>query len=288
MLITGGTGFVGSSLATFFQTDFNVTVGSRKESAKKSSIQWNQLDVSDKNNCITLLKELKPRFVIHCAGNKDVRSCEKNPQAARLTNAVGTSNIAEACKLTQAKMIYISTDLVFSSDNGQYKETEIPHSPLVYGQTKYEGEILASEILPGLAICRSAGIYGSESPLLHWFTDKIKSGEDVECFTDIFNTPTLVDNLGEMIQAIIDKNLTGIFHTVGSERVNRFNFFNTFAEINGLDTRKIKPSTVGEKKNEMLLRPDSSLDNKWTVKTLGVKSNNLAEGFTRLKSQGRP
>ena len=47
----------------------------------------------------------------------------------------------------------------------------------------------------------------------------------MDCFTDIYNTPTYAVNLAEMIEAIIKKKLSGIWHTVGVQRVNRCDLF---------------------------------------------------------------
>ncbi|MFB2981691.1 SDR family oxidoreductase [Microseira sp. BLCC-F43] len=290
ILITGGSGFVGSNLARFFAKRKSVFVS--KLSAPiaadllSSVAQPVSLDVRDANAVFTRFEEVLPEVVIHAAGNKNVKYCENHPDEAYETNAIGTKNVARACRNIGARMIYISTDLVFSCTDGGYKETDVPQPSLVYGKTKLQGEELAQQELDKVAICRSGGIYGKASPLLKWLSAQIEAGQTVECFADVLNTPTYVNNLAEMIEVIIQQRLSGIFHTVGRERVSRFQFFHSYASIFGLNTELISPVEAGDRREQMLLQPDASLSIEQTSAILGVNFNSVTEGLSRLKLAG--
>lgn len=157
---------------------------------------------------------------------------------------------------------------------------------MVYGRSKLEGERLAREELPDVAICRSGGIYGKQSPLLGWFLAEIKAGRTVDCLVDVFNTPTYTENLAEMIQAVIRNRMSGVFHTVGRERVSRFEFFQAYADSLELDRGLLLRISVAQMKEALLLQPDSSLASEQTSKQLGVNFNSVLEGFARLKAHG--
>jgi dTDP-4-dehydrorhamnose reductase len=287
MLITGGAGFVGSNLARFFASQNSIIVADVVSPAHSStSVPWIKLDVTDEKKTLSVIRRVSPQVVIHAAGNKDVRYCEKYPARAYRVNALGTQNVARACKAAGAKMIYLSTDLVFACDGGHYKETDTPHPTLVYGKTKLQGEKLAMQELNDVAICRSGGVYGRGAPLLSWLLGELKAGRTVECFTDVYNTPTYVDNLKEMCQIIIERSINGIFHTVGLQRINRFCFFREFASVFNLDDSLLKPIPAGMRRQEMLLLPDSSLSIKKTAAKLGIIFNSVSEGFVRLKASG--
>ena len=286
LLITGGSGFVGQNLAKFFSRRGPVaTTYFQKSAPPDLTTQSFQLDVRDAGAISSIFERLSPKVVIHAAGNKDVKFCEEHPDEAQQINAVGTRNIARACRNFGARMIYLSTDLVFSSVRGDYKENDVPEPTLTYGTSKLQGERFSLQELDDVAICRSGGIYGKGSPLLSWFSAEIEAGRSVDCFVDIFNTPTYVENLAEMIEVIIQNRLAGIFHTVGRERVSRFEFFQTYANKFGLNVDLLTPvSAVGKKLG--LLQPDSSLSMEQTHKRLGISFNSVAEGFDRLKACG--
>ena len=287
LLITGGSGFVGKNLARFFTPRCSVaTTYFQHPTPADSAPQSFQLDVTDSEQVLAIFERVRPDAVIHAAGNKDVRFCEDHPDDAYQINALGTQNVARACRRFGASMVYLSTDLVFSCLRGDYKEDELPQPTLVYGRSKLLGERFALDELKDIAICRSGGIYGKESPLLSWLSAELAVGRNVDCFVDVFNTPTYVENLAEMIETIIRKRLTGVFHTVGRERVSRFEFFQTYARAFGLDEDLLSPVSIANIKDRLFLQPDSSLSVEQTSKKLGVAFNSTAEGFTRLKARG--
>ena len=287
LLITGGSGFVGKNLANFFAPRCSVaTTYFQHPTALDSARQSFQLDVTDARQVSSIFERVRPDAVIHAAGNKDVRFCEGHADEAYRINALGTHNVARACRNSGASLIYLSTDLVFSCLRGDYKEDELPQPELVYGRSKLEGEKFAREELEDVAICRSGGIYGKGSPLLNWLSAELDAGRTVDCFVDVFNTPTYVENLAEMMETIIRKRLAGVFHTVGRERVSRFEFFQSYANTFGLDKDLLRPVSIAHLKDMLFLQPDSSLSVDQTAKRLGIAFNSIAEGFTRLKAGG--
>ncbi len=285
LVITGGSGFVGKNLTRFLSTRYRV-IATYHTHPDVVSDEAFQLDIRDAEAVYRFLECAKPDIVIHAAGNKDVRFCEDNPDEAHRVNAIGTQNVAAACRELKARMIYLSTDLVFEGTRGNYAEDEVPNTDLVYGKSKLEGERLAVQELNDVAICRSAGIYGPASPLLKWLETKIAAGQTLEAFVDVFNSPTYSKNLGEMLDVVIRRRLSGVFHTAGRERVNRFDLFRAYASTVDLDVSLITPSSLCDGGSQLLLRPDSSLSARQTSAKLGVVFNSIIEGFERLRADG--
>lgn len=287
LLITGGSGFVGRNLAGFFSPRLPVaTTYLSHPTAPGSAARSFQLDVRDPEAVFSVFERAAPTAVIHAAGNKDIRFCEEHPEEAYRINAVGTRNVARACRRFGATMIYVSTDLVFSCTEGNYREDESPRPRLAYGESKLAGERFALEALEDVAVCRSGGIYGQGSPLLRWLAAEVEAGRRVECFVDVFNTPTYAENFAEMIEAVLRQRLAGVFHTVGRERVSRFDFFRSYARAFGLDVNALAPVSGAGLKEKLLLQPDSSLSVEQTAGKLGVVFNSVTEGFARLKARG--
>jgi len=285
LLITGGSGFVGTNLANFFATRCSV-VTTYFQHPTASTAESFHLDVTNAEEVFSNFDRVRPTAVIHVAGNKNVRFCEDHPAEAHRINALGTQNVARACRQFGAHLTYLSTDLVFEGVRGNYKENELPQPTSAYGRSKLQGERLAQEELPGVAVCRSGGIYGKGSPLLGWFLAEIKAGQTVECFVDVFNSPTYAENLAEMIERVISKRLGGVFHTVGRERVSRFEFFQSYAHSLGLEDQLLSPASIVQMKDALLLQPDSSLSSKQTSEQLGINFKSVLEGFDRLKANG--
>jgi len=110
-------------LVTLFADRFSVsTTYFENPIASAAGVQSFRVDIRDEAAVSSVVERVKPDAVIHAAGNKNVRFCEDHPDEADRTNAGGTRNVARACRNFGARMIYLSTDLVFGGTTGNYKE----------------------------------------------------------------------------------------------------------------------------------------------------------------------
>ena len=77
------------------------------------------LDITDKDAVIETIQGYDA--VIHCAAWTAVDMAEDDDKVelVRKVNAGGTQNIADACKATGAKMLYLSTDYVFDGQGDE-------------------------------------------------------------------------------------------------------------------------------------------------------------------------
>ena len=75
-------------------------------------------DVRDRDRIRALLAEFRPELVFHAAALKHVPMVEANVCEGLLTNAVGTRNLADACRETGVRaMVLISTDKAVNPTN---------------------------------------------------------------------------------------------------------------------------------------------------------------------------
>lgn len=131
ILITGGSGFLGSRLAYFFRKKYELLLPTHVE-----------LNVSREEAVKTYMEEHRPDVVIHCAALSNTWYCEQHPDESHRVNVQGTVRVAKACKLTGAKFVFMSSDQVY---NGTpllcpLKE-DVDILPVnIYGQHKLECE----------------------------------------------------------------------------------------------------------------------------------------------------
>ena len=79
-----------------------------------TGVDVEEMDITDRAACETVISQEKPDAVIHCAAYTAVDAAEDNLELCRKINAEGTRNIARVCKAMDIKMMYISTDYVFN------------------------------------------------------------------------------------------------------------------------------------------------------------------------------
>ena len=68
-----------------------------------------EMDITDRTACETVISQEKPDAVIHCAAYTAVDAAEDNLELCRKINAEGTRNIARVCNAMDIKMMYIRT-----------------------------------------------------------------------------------------------------------------------------------------------------------------------------------
>lgn len=131
ILITGAGGFLGSRLAIHFKDKYDLLMPSHSE-----------LNVSREEAVRAYLEEYRPDVVIHCAALSNTWYCEQHPDESHRVNVQGTVRIAKACKLTGAKLIFMSSDQVYNGTPmlGPLKEEDVLQPVNIYGQHKLEAE----------------------------------------------------------------------------------------------------------------------------------------------------
>ena len=116
ILITGGTGYLGRSLAKFYKKKYKVFLGARNNKQnfsanKETGCDIIPLDVSNINSVNDALNFTKPNIVIHAAATKFVDLSEKYPFECIDTNILGSANVARACiNKKVSTVIGVSTD----------------------------------------------------------------------------------------------------------------------------------------------------------------------------------
>lgn len=116
ILITGGNGFLGRSLAKTLSGDFKVILGSRNNAlnniaTNETGCESTPLDVTNYQSIKDALNLYKPEIIIHAAATKFVDLSEKFPLECSDVNVQGSMNIARASVDSEVKtVIGISTD----------------------------------------------------------------------------------------------------------------------------------------------------------------------------------
>ena len=283
-LLTIGSGLLGNNLAKIAVNEFTTFTTYNEHPLDIEGCKSYYLNIANRVDVTTLIQKLNPDYIIHTAALTNVDHCERDKRLAWNINVEGTKHIAEPAQKIDAKLIYISTDYVFDGNEGMYKEDD-PTNPIdYYGETKLEGEKAVRD-LRDYIIVRPSVLYGWNPIKLNfvtWVMQELKRGNAISIVKDQFNSPTLADNLAELILELIGRDETGIFHISGSERISRFDCALKIAKVFDLDKGLIKPIT-SDQLNWIANRPmDSSLD---TSKISRIKKPlNIEEALTKMRN----
>jgi dTDP-4-dehydrorhamnose reductase len=246
LLITGGSGFLGSC----------VTKAARGEHGTFATYFSHRLaggiplDVRDDGAVRRLFAEVRPEAVIHTAYAK----------ASHEVIVAGSANVAWAAHACGARLVHVSTDMVFGGSRGGYRESDAPDPLTDYGKMKAEAEELVMLHAPEAAMVRTSLIYGlgGEDAQSRFVLDGIRSGQPVSLFADEVRCPIAAHDLAAALLELLSIDVRGPLHVAGAERMNRYDFGMLLARYHGYDAGGLvatTPAAVG------MLRPkDCSLD----------------------------
>jgi len=285
ILVTGAGGLLGSKLVDTLSKGYEVVPTHNMQALHPNSMRMN---IVERSEVLGVLCTVWPDMVVHTAAETNVDKCETEKEWAWRRNAVGTRNIAEACTKIGAKLIYISTDYVFDGEKGLYSEEDEANPVNYYGLTKLRGEQFVRELCAGFVIARTSVLYGWHRRKLNfatWVVDSLRNGKRISVVEDHYNSPTLADNLAEMILGVVRKDATGVYHTAGGERISRYAFTLKIAETFDFDRRLITPTKMNDVKTWTARRPaDSSLCVDKVRREIEVSPPDLNEALERFRS----
>ena len=287
IIITGGSGLLGTQLVHLcLETGHQVfSAYSTHPPAIGNPVR---LDLTDSRMIHDAIERIRPDVIIHAAAVTDVDLCEERPELAYLINGEGTGKIGEEAKGVGAHVIYVSTDYVFDGRTGSYREDEPPNPVNHYGRSKLLGERLLRESCCHHCIARTSVIYGwgrEHRPNFGtWVLSTLQSNRTIKAVMDQYVSPTLNENLAEMLVNVVDMKLERVLHVAGSTRIDRYNFALKIAEIFQLDPNLVEPVKAADM-NWRAQRPaDSSLDVEKAMRLLDRKPLKLSDALERFRA----
>lgn len=182
-----------------------------------TQMSYVQMDITDKAAVDKIISETKPDGVIHCAAwtAVDLAEDEDKKEKVHQVNAVGTQNIALACKKADCRMAYLSTDYVFDGQGTTPWEPDCKdYKPLsVYGQTKLAGELAVAENLEKYFIVRIAWVFGVNGQnFIKTMLSLGKTHDQIRVVCDQIGTPTYTFDLARLLVDMIGTEKYGYYH----------------------------------------------------------------------------
>lgn len=260
IIVTGCNGQLGRAINQMYKnrTDIEIVNTDVKE-----------LDITDIDKTLALVREVKPYAVINCAAHTGVDACETEVDSAYRINAIGPRNISIATRETGAKFMHISTDYVFAGDaSTPYTEFDKPDPQGMYGKTKLAGECFVEQFAENYFIVRTAWLYGDGKNFVRTMLRLSETRDEVGVVKDQFGSPTSAAELARIIDALIWTENYGLFHGTCEGICSWADFAEEIFMLAGKNTRVKRITT--EEFNAPAKRPAYSvLDNYMLKLTCG-------------------
>jgi len=215
-------------------------------------IDIDTLDVRDAHAVSNLIQSARPNLVVNTAAAHNVAECETDPDTAFAVNAAGARNVAAACAGVSARLVYISTDYIFSGDRPGIPlvEDDLPGPRSVYAASKLAGEHLVAAQCPDHLIIRSAAMYGPAPCIakggrnfVSLMTHLAATQPEVRVVNDQITTPTYARSLATQIKLAGEKAPPGIYHATCNGECSWYEFAREIFDVLKIKTPLLPVST---------------------------------------------
>lgn len=236
MLITGGSSYLGQHLVpralqkAELPSDIVYTYFSRDPLALPNG---RQLDVRDRKAVAALVDGVRPDTIIHTVGSN--RPAETMEAVIRQ----GATWMVEAASRHDARLIHISTDVVFDGKDAPYRESDAPTPLHAYGRAKADAESIVRQH-DDHVIVRTSLIYGLEKMDrgTAWMVEALQAGRPVTLFTNQIRNPLWAEALSDALLELVAMTYRGVLHVAGSQRLSRAEFGVKMLDWWGIERRE--------------------------------------------------
>ncbi len=218
LLITGGSGYLGRHLVPLAAENARVLVHTYFSNEPPDVPGERRLDVRDGDAVMALVDAFQPDAIIHAAGSS-------GRPAMSETIELGAEHVTAAAMRVGARLIHLSTDVVFDGKHAPYREEDRPNPIHDYGRAKAQAEGIVARHANHV-IVRTSLIYGLQQ-LDHgtsWLVDRLRKGQPVTLFMDQLRNPIWAISLSNACLELADHDYRGILHVAGSQVLSRAEF----------------------------------------------------------------
>lgn len=229
LLVTGANGQLGREISNMYE---------KRDGIEVVRTDVGELDITDVDATVKMVKEVKPYAIINCAAYTAVDKCETDVDLAYKINAIGPRNLSIASSETGAKLVHVSTDYVFKGDGTRpYIEFDAPNPNSMYGTTKLAGEKFVQEFSDKHFIIRTAWLYGDGKNFVKTMLRLAQNGPEVNVVGDQIGSPTSTKVLADIIETLMWTDNYGLFHGTCEGICSWADFTEEIFKLAGKDTK---------------------------------------------------
>ncbi len=248
-------------------------------------------DLLDDEACERALERLRPARIVLCAALSRLADCEADPGRALRMNAALPGRIAMWAREHGARLVFVSTDLVFGGVPAPMRgwSEDASVAPVSrYGDSKAAGEAAVAAYSADAVVARLPLLFGDSFDRALGASDSLLAalarGERPLLFEDEWRTPLDVTDAADALLELAANSFRGVLHVAGPERVDRVRLAVLVLRARGFNEiearAKISQGTRASLGMDSTRPADVALDTTLARKLLAVKLRGVTEALT--------
>ncbi|MGJ3242772.1 MAG: SDR family oxidoreductase [Opitutales bacterium] len=242
ILLTGATGLLGHAIGRRARRRGHAVLALHHRSPSTPEAGWEPLaiDLSDPGRVVRPALDAWPDAIINAAAVAHPGTAETDPARAEALNVALPRQLAQVSFHLGARFIHLSSDQVFAGDHPPYHPTDLPEPVNAYGRQKLKAEREVLEHHPeGPVVLRLPLILGNSPSgrrsVHESLLRRIRDGDRPVLFTDEWRQPASADGVADTVIELAERrDLGGLFHWAGKDRVDRYTLGRRILETFGL------------------------------------------------------
>lgn len=220
----------------------------KKRGYEAVGVDIEEMDITDAQCVKRVITQAAPEAVVHCSAYTAVDRAEEEVELCRRVNAEGTKNVAEVCAELDCKLLYLSTDYIFSGEGERPWEPGDEPDPLnVYGLTKYEGEQEIKSRLNKYFVVRISWVFGVNGN--NFIKTMLRLGREngaVRVVDDQIGSPTYTYDLAVLLVDMIETEKYGEYHATNEGICSWYEFAKEIFAAAGMNEVEVTPVSSEE------------------------------------------
>lgn len=228
--LTGATGLTGAAVAEAAARRGHKVAGGgfRQSASPKGVAQFIRIDLRDGDAVTRSVLDVFPDVIVNAAAVSEAGECLREPDSSRKLNVDLAIRLATLAKHLNARLIHISTDMVFDGKSGAYSTEDPPNPTSLYGRQKLEAEQALTDQAPGISTIVRVTLLTGNSPsgrrsLHEKLFETWAAGGVAKLFEDEIRQPCSAESLADVIVELCERpGITGICHWAGANALSRY------------------------------------------------------------------
>ena len=225
ILILGASGLIGHQVyfKLKLRKDFEIITMAYQRRVNNETIL---LDARDEYLLKEKIQDINPDIIVNCMGIL-IAEANENPAHAIFLNSYMPYFLKNLADKLESKLVHISTDCVFSGNDGAYTEVSLKDADGIYGRSKGLGEVI-----DGSHVTLRTSVVGPElkdgEELFHWF---MKQQGIIKGYSKSLWSGVTTLELAKRVLWAIDYDIKGLYHITNGIPINKYELLMLFKKL---------------------------------------------------------